>query len=66
MTCDESEMDSHYASTISTLVSINSFGIKAGKYAMIVEAIAKGVETNAKARMTEDCKNGMARFLDKH
>jgi methylglutaconyl-CoA hydratase len=28
-------------------------------------AIAKGVETNAKARMTDDCKAGIARFLDK-
>lgn len=28
-------------------------------------AIAKGVETNARARMTEDCKKGIARFLEK-
>jgi methylglutaconyl-CoA hydratase len=28
-------------------------------------AIAKGVETNARARMTEDCKNGIAKFLKK-
>lgn len=29
------------------------------------EALAKGVETNARARMTDDCKKGIARFLDK-
>ncbi len=28
-------------------------------------AIAKGVETNARARMTDDCKKGIARFLEK-
>jgi methylglutaconyl-CoA hydratase len=28
-------------------------------------AIAKGVETNARARMTDDCKKGIAKFLDK-
>lgn len=28
-------------------------------------AIEKGVVTNAKARMTDDCKNGIARFLEK-
>ena len=28
-------------------------------------AVAKGVETNARARMTEDCKKGIATFLDK-
>lgn len=28
-------------------------------------AIAKGVETNARARMTEDCQKGIARFLEK-
>jgi len=31
----------------------------------IDEAITKGVETNARARMTEDCKKGIARFLEK-
>ena len=29
------------------------------------DAVAKGVETNAKARMTDDCKKGIARFLDR-
>lgn len=29
------------------------------------KAIAKGVETNAHARMTDDCKNGIAKFLEK-
>lgn len=29
------------------------------------EAIDKGVRVNAKARMTEDCKKGIARFLEK-
>jgi methylglutaconyl-CoA hydratase len=28
-------------------------------------AVGKGVETNARARMTEDCKKGIARFLEK-
>jgi methylglutaconyl-CoA hydratase len=28
-------------------------------------AITKGVETNALARMTDDCKNGIAKFLEK-
>ncbi len=28
-------------------------------------AIEKGVETNARARMTDDCKKGIARFLEK-
>jgi methylglutaconyl-CoA hydratase len=28
-------------------------------------AIAKGVETNARARMTDDCKKGIAEFLEK-
>ena len=28
-------------------------------------AIAKGVETNARARMTDDCKMGIAKFLEK-
>jgi len=28
-------------------------------------AIAKGVETNARARMTDDCKKGIAKFLQK-
>lgn len=28
-------------------------------------AVEKGVETNAKARMTEDCKKGVARFFEK-
>lgn len=31
----------------------------------LAEAVTKGVETNARARMTEDCKNGIARFLEK-
>ena len=31
----------------------------------LTDAIAKGVETNARARMTEDCKKGIARFLEK-
>ena len=29
------------------------------------DAIAKGVETNARARMTDDCKKGIAKFLEK-
>lgn len=29
------------------------------------EAIAKGVETNAHARMTDDCKRGIAKFVEK-
>ena len=29
------------------------------------DAIEKGAETNARARMTEDCKAGIARFLEK-
>ena len=29
------------------------------------DAIAKGVETNAHARMTDDCKKGIAKFLEK-
>lgn len=29
------------------------------------DAFALGVETNARARMTEDCKNGIAKFLEK-
>jgi len=29
------------------------------------EAIERGAETNARARMTEDCKKGIARFLNK-
>jgi methylglutaconyl-CoA hydratase len=28
-------------------------------------AVEKGVETNAKARMTEDCKKGIAKFLER-
>jgi methylglutaconyl-CoA hydratase len=28
-------------------------------------AIEKGVETNAEARMTEDCQKGIAKFLEK-
>lgn len=28
-------------------------------------AVEKGVETNARARMTDDCKNGIAKFLEK-
>ena len=28
-------------------------------------AIALGVETNAKARITDDCKKGIAKFLEK-
>ena len=32
---------------------------------MFDEAIELGAEVNAKARMTEDCKKGIARFLDK-
>ena len=31
----------------------------------ISTAVAKGVETNARARMTDDCKNGIAEFLEK-
>ena len=31
----------------------------------ISTAIAKGVETNARARMTDDCKKGIAKFLEK-
>jgi methylglutaconyl-CoA hydratase len=31
----------------------------------LADAIAKGVETNARARMTDDCKKGIAKFLDK-
>ena len=29
------------------------------------EALDKGVETNARARMTDDCKKGIAKFLEK-
>ena len=29
------------------------------------DALAKGVETNARARMTDDCKKGIAEFLEK-
>ncbi len=29
------------------------------------DALAKGVETNARARMTDDCKKGIAKFLEK-
>jgi len=29
------------------------------------EAVSKGVETNARARMTDDCKKGIAKFLEK-
>ncbi|MCV4754580.1 hypothetical protein OFC37_34465, partial [Escherichia coli] len=28
-------------------------------------AIEKGIEVNARARMTEDCKSGIRRFLEK-
>jgi len=31
----------------------------------IIDAIDLGAETNARARMTEDCKKGIARFLEK-
>jgi methylglutaconyl-CoA hydratase len=31
----------------------------------IDDAISKGVETNARARMTDDCKKGIAKFLEK-
>jgi methylglutaconyl-CoA hydratase len=31
----------------------------------IADAIALGAETNARARMTDDCKKGIARFLEK-
>ena len=31
----------------------------------ISTAITKGVETNARARMTEDCKKGIGKFLEK-
>lgn len=31
----------------------------------LADAIAKGVETNARARMTDDCKAGIAKFLNK-
>jgi methylglutaconyl-CoA hydratase len=38
------------------------YDIDGDRYA---EAIAKGVETNAQARMTQDCKKGIARFLER-
>jgi hypothetical protein len=28
-------------------------------------AVEKGVETNARARMTDDCQKGIAKFLEK-
>lgn len=31
----------------------------------LADAVALGVETNARARMTEDCKKGIAKFLEK-
>ncbi|MEJ7624782.1 MAG: enoyl-CoA hydratase-related protein [Pyrinomonadaceae bacterium] len=31
----------------------------------LAEAVQLGVETNARARMTDDCKKGIAKFLDK-
>jgi len=38
------------------------YDIDGDRYA---EAVAKGVETNAQARMTQDCKKGIARFLER-
>ena len=38
------------------------YDIDGDRYA---DAIEKGVETNARARMTEDCKKGVAKFLEK-
>ncbi|MBV9214806.1 MAG: enoyl-CoA hydratase/isomerase family protein [Acidobacteria bacterium] len=38
------------------------YDIDADRYS---DAITKGVETNARARMTEDCKKGIAKFLEK-
>lgn len=40
-------------------------GLRNGDADDLSTAIAKGVETNARARMTDDCKKGIAKFLEK-
>jgi len=54
-----------YASLSSSAVQMTKkllYDIDANNYS---DAIAEGVETNARARMTDDCKAGVARFLEK-
>ena len=54
-----------YASLSASAVQMTKkllYDIDANNYS---DAIAKGVETNARARMTDDCKKGIATFLKK-
>jgi methylglutaconyl-CoA hydratase len=59
------EYASVYTKVSGTAVAMTKrllYDIDADRYP---DAITKGVETNARARMTEDCKAGIAKFLEK-
>ncbi|MEP7212252.1 MAG: enoyl-CoA hydratase-related protein [Acidobacteriota bacterium] len=59
------EYASRYAKVSGSAVAMTKKLLYAIDGNLFSAAIAKGVETNARARMTDDCKNGIARFLDK-
>ena len=62
---DISEFASRYARVSGSAVAMTKrllYDIDADD---LSTAIAKGVETNARARMTDDCKKGIAKFLEK-
>ncbi len=59
------EYASHYAKVSGSAVAMTKRLLYDIDSLSLDEAIALGVETNARARMTDDCKKGVAKFLEK-
>ena len=59
------EYAARYATVSGSAVAMTKHLLYAIDGLSFVDAVAKGVETNAKARMTEDCQQGIERFLEK-
>lgn len=59
------EYASHYARISGSAVAMTKRLLYDLDGLPLADAIALGVETNARARMTDDCKKGIAKFLEK-
>lgn len=59
------EMAAVYASVSASAVAMTKHLLYDIDALPLADAIALGVETNARARMTDDCKAGIAKFLNK-
>lgn len=70
--CDEADLEDRLNEISSTFAKLSGSAVRMTKQLIydidtliFDDAIEHGAQTNAKARMTKDCQNGIAKFLDK-